>query len=196
MIVSTPVNLPSLVPDSWDKWWDVWATHAQPLTKEGTSPNKQYGQWLGFDVMVTEKFKTVYTAPAIDLEQIYPSFHKQLKTTLQEFDVYGVRFVQSQSAFPAHKDNFIASWQLRCLMSGEEGQWYYERLQRTDRRQLKLSPTTNWWAYLDGMCLHGTHFNPDAKKILVQVYAHHKGVNKLAQDSIPLYESEYQVKYE
>lgn len=197
MIVSTPVILPYFEPDDWQHWWSLWSQHAKPLTKEGKSPNSNVGQWVGFDCMVSYGFYTVYKAPVVDLEEVYPSMHKRLSLILQGYHILGVRFVQSQAAFPAHKDNFMPAWQLRCLMSPTDpGQWYYERKDRTDRKHLRLPVATNWWTYLDGECLHGTEFNPDAKKILMQVYAHQKTFKDLAEYSMTKFDPEYQVAYD
>lgn len=197
MIVSTPVDLPRLEPDDWNRWWDLWRECARPMTKEGKSPNAVYGQWTGFDVMVTDRYYTVYKAPVIDLETLYPSLYNQLDQALFGYNVAGVRFCQSQAPFAAHKDNFLSSWSLRCLMHyQDESQWYYERLDRTDRRRLRLPKETNWWAYLDGKCLHGTEFNPDAKKILVQVYATQKTFLRLAEDGISKFDPQYMVAYD
>lgn len=197
MIVSTPVDLPRLEPDDWAKWWDLWDTYAQPMVKKGISPNPSSGQWIGFDALTTPLFNPVYTAPVLDLEMLYPSFYRQLRDTLP-YDIGGVRFCQSQGAFSAHRDNFVPSWQLRCMMHCEDPskQWYYERRDRTDRRPLVLAPETNWWAYLDGACLHGTEFHPDAKKILVQVYAQQKTFHKLAEESKLKFDPTYQVAYD
>jgi hypothetical protein len=196
MIVSTPVDIPRLEPDDWDKWWALWEEHAKPMVKEGVSPNASSGRWIGFDALTVDTFAPVYTAPAIDLEALYPSFYEQLKAALP-YPIGGVRFCQSQGVFPAHRDNFIHSWQLRCMMHCAEPskQWYYARRDGTDRRPLVLSPKTNWWAYLDGACLHGTDFFPDAKKILVQVYARSNTFRELAETSIPKFDPSYQVDY-
>jgi hypothetical protein len=134
-----------------------------------------------------------YQPPAVVLKTVYPSFYRQLKAALP-FYIFGVRFCQSQDSFPAHRDNHKPSWQLRCMMQGSSDQWYYERLNKTDRKPLVLSPETNWWSYLDGECLHGTEFKPDDKKTLVQVYSLPLTFKRLSEDGIRKFPG-YQIEF-
>mgnify|MGYP003578359606 CR=1 FL=1 len=186
MIISTPLSLNKLVPDDWEKWWNIWHTHSRPLVKSRASPNSSSGLHHGFDVYkCSDSFRAVYSAPYIDLSTLYPSLFEQVMAL--PINVYAIRFVMSLGNFPAHIDNKIPNWQIRNLFWCEdpEPQWYYTKLDEDKREFLQLPPETNWWAYLDGAVKHGTVYRDNYKKILIQVFSDTSSTKKYALQEIP-----------
>jgi hypothetical protein len=197
-LLATPVDLPKVVPDDWDKWWHIWNTYAQPLKKKTPTPNgMQGGQWVGFDVYRNSLFKANYEAAEHDLSLSYPSLFNAIMGPLQP-GVTGLRFVESRCAFPAHVDNFMPAWQLRCMFScpNPSEQWYYTRLDGTDERPLVLAEETNWFAYKDGALKHGTRYDPTKPKILLQVFCLPKPLSDLVQTSELRFHTKCKVIYE
>lgn len=172
MIVSTPLPLPRLEPDDWEKWWNLWNKFSQPLEKVGKTPNKEVGLHVGFDVYVTSKFKPSYQATFLDFSEHYPYLLEQIMSVPVE--IYGARFVMSRGNFPAHIDNSITAWQVRNMFycQDPEQQWYYTDLENKNKIFLKLPADTNWWAYKDGAVKHGTIFKETYPKIILQLFTH------------------------
>jgi len=182
-IVSTPIDLPKLVPDSWDTWWELWRTSSRPLRKTGVSPNNVTGLHNGFDVYRGEVFNPVYQAEFVDISKILPNLYQQIISI--PVKLYGVRFIESSGDFLPHIDNHQWSWSLRSMFFCEDPvqQWYYTDLENKNPRYLRLSPETNWWAYYDGAIKHGTKYRKEYPKILLQVFANTLDTERLAKES-------------
>lgn len=170
-IVSTPLNLPRLEPDDWEKWWHLWEKHSAPLRKAKVSPNSEAGLHVGFDVFRQDSFSPTYIAKYFDLKTEYPMLYEQVMSL--PINVYGARFVQSKGDFKAHCDNFYPNWSVRAMFACKdpEPQWYYTKMDYSNPRYLRLPPTTNWWAYHDGVIKHGTIFREEYPKIILQVFS-------------------------
>lgn len=173
MIISTPLNLPKLVPSDWDKWFSIWSQHGQQLKKTRGNHNSMSGLHFGFDVYKHERALTDYDAVKIDMESLWPEFYQELMDMIP-VEPYVVRFVMSTGDFPAHTDNAFRNWQLRSLFYHPDPnpQWYFTDLDGERKEFLRMPEQTNWFAYLDGACKHGTHYNPEHPKILLQIFSH------------------------
>lgn len=170
-IVSTPLDLPHLEPDNWDRWWDIWNEFSRPLAKTGVSPNSESGLHVGFDVFKIPQFNPVYKADYVDLKSLYPDLYNQILSL--PVTIYGARFVSSRGDFSAHIDNKWHSWSIRNMFycPDAEPQWYYTDREGNNKKYLIMPETTNWWAYLDGAIKHGTHYKPEFPKIILQVFS-------------------------
>lgn len=172
MKVALPLDLPPLIPSDWDRWWKLWDQYAQPLVKTRGNQNSMAGKHVGFDIFLAEGMNPVYAAPMVDLQSLWPEFYDQVMSTPTRILV--ARFVMSKGDFPAHIDNVTPSWQIRAMLHhpDPDPQWYYTRLDGTDRRYMFLPQSTNWFAYLDGQCKHGTSYVEQHPKLILQIFSH------------------------
>lgn len=195
MIVSTPVNLPALVPSSWDTWWQIWEKYAAPLEKELRTPNQSAGKWIGFDVIRSPGFRPAYSANFVDLAEHDPALLAQI----QAVPVYirCARFIMSKSDFPAHIDFGNKSWALRSMFFCEDpaAQWYYTDMAGNNVKYLTLPASTNWWAYLDGSIKHGTVYSPTSPKIILQVFSDSTRTAQLVRQSSDIFK-DYAIEYD
>ena len=68
MILATPVLLPKIEPDDWERFWAVWHMNKRPLVKKTPTPNGMYGgKWEGFDIYHSPFFRANYQAVKVDL---------------------------------------------------------------------------------------------------------------------------------
>lgn len=195
-VVSLPIDLPRIVPDDWAVWWDVWNNNAVQLIKNQRSPNSESAIHVGFDVFRSPLFFPVYSAPLIDLRPYLPRMMETLLTL--PVKCHGIRFVQSRSDFPLHVDHRFPVWQLRYMFSCDDPapQWFYSNMDGTDSQPLQLPESTNWWAYHDGFCKHGTNYVEKYPKIIIQVFADQAQTANLVEQNIgkfPQYEISYNV---
>lgn len=178
MILSTVLNIPRIVPDDWEKWWDVWK-EATPLSRSIEGHNKTtVGLHCGFDVYKTASFYPRYQAKFVDLREIYPSLFEQVMQL--PLRVKGIRFVQSYGDFPAHTDNTWPSWSVRTMFHCEDPnpQWYFQPLNVDEpKRWLELPEESNTWAYLDGRIRHGTIYSESYPKIIIQYFTNDYDTN-------------------
>jgi hypothetical protein len=188
MISALAINHPKLQPDDWDKWWYIWDKYAEPLKKVKTSPNAEAGLHVGFDVYRTNIFNPVYIAREIDLKSLYGSLYEQVMSL--PFQYWGARFVMSMGDFAPHRDNAYENWAVRNMFycADPDPQWYYTSLSNSNQKQfLTLPEETNWFAYNDGRIKHGTIYRPEFPKIIVQIFANTRLVNKYVESNFNEY---------
>jgi hypothetical protein len=182
MIVFTPLDLPKVEPDNWDLFWDIWNSHGGQLSKvrknaESSPVRLGYNDlWYGLDVYkkTFPKFLTSWEAPYYDMSEIAPNFINSVLNT--GIDVSVIRLIKSNVAVTAHTDDDADQWAIRAYLhyTSPNEQWYFTKPRdpQGDRRYIKMPKTTNWFAYNDKYVWHGTDYDADHEKILLQIYYH------------------------
>lgn len=195
MIIFAPADLPKIEPDNWDVFWNIWNTHNKPLVKKVM--NTQYSEaklgdnsaWYGLDIYKGPyNIPVSYEAPYYDISKELPNLHKFLST----FDKLCLvaRLSQSTYNIPSHTDNDADRWSLRAYFyyTSPAEQWYFTKPfdRHGKKTYINRSPDTNWFIYNDKHSWHGTDFDSNHKKILLQIYSL-SNYSKLAEKSIEKY---------
>lgn len=181
MVIFTPLDFPTLVPDDWDVFWDIWERKSGPLIKNLT--NVDYspvqvgstGIWRGLDLWPSycnPIHNPVWGAPHYDASSQLPNFYKTINAFSEKFKLYRVRLIQSNLNIPAHTDNGVDNWNIRAYMhyTSSKSQWYFTKPNDLERHYINMPDETMWFAYNDGLSWHGSDYDPDHKKILIQLY--------------------------
>jgi hypothetical protein len=201
MIVFTPVDLPKIEPDNWDVFWDIWNTHSTTLTKvkmnaKSTTPIGTNSIWVGLDIYKKMNFPFAYTAPFFDIANYLPKMHEAI--TKLPVSVCAVRLVQSTTLFESHTDDNKDQWNLRAFLHGNDvhKQWYFTRPDdaKGTRSYIDMPSDTNWFTYNDGKCWHGTDYDSNNKKILLQVFSLESPKLEVIQSSIEKYK-DYTIEF-
>lgn len=203
MLIYTPVDLPNIEPDDWNKFWNIWNTHSAYLEKTRNNAKTSIANlgaknvWIGLDIFKKlEYFKTSWQAPYYDIQQDLPKMYRFF-TLLDTFGVYRIRLLQSQVNILSHTDDNLDKWHLRAYLyyTSKKEQWYFTRPHDSngERKYISLPNTTNWFMYNDKFCWHGTDFDIENKKILLQVFAY-KNLTNLLLQSINKYK-EHVIRY-
>jgi hypothetical protein len=177
MIVYTPLNLPKLEADDWDIFWDIWDTHSDFAVK--TSMNVANSKalvgsnnvWRGLDIFKKWAIPTSYTCPYIDISSTLPMMYNSiLKLNIKT--LYRVRLLQSLINVDPHTDDNADQWKIRGYLyyTDTKSQWYFTKPSSKERTYAKLPNDVHWFCYNDKHAWHGTDFNSDHKKILIQLY--------------------------
>jgi len=106
------------------------------------------------------------------------------------FDIlHRVRIIQSNVDIPAHSDDRKDQYYVRAMLHNTDpkSQWYFTSLDSTEKHYLHMPEDTNWFAYNDSKCLHGTDYNPEHPKLLVQFYGEYKHEPQVIARSINKY---------
>lgn len=202
MIVFTPLDLPKIEPDDWEVFWDIWNTNADYLIKKRRNTiysDAKVGTnhiWIGLDIFKRPDTYTTYRAPYYSIETRLPRLYNFFNTF--EPCILQARLIQSLIPVPAHTDDDVDSWHIRSFFhyTDSKSQWYFTKPQDAngDRTYLNMPVDTNWFAYNDANCWHGTDFNNEHKKILLQLEVR-GSTEELVARSINRY-SEYVIKFE
>jgi hypothetical protein len=179
MIVYTPIDLPKIEPDNWEVFWDIWNTHRDYLVKTKMSTSLSLTPvgindfWLGLDIVKKISISpTAWQAPFFDIKTVLPNMYNSLMAAVP--NAVAIRLIQSQKNIFAHTDDNRNAWYMRAYLhyTSSQSQWYLTKPHDAggNRTYIDLPEETNWFAYNDLNCWHGTDFDPHNKKILLQVF--------------------------
>lgn len=203
MLIFTPADLPKIEPDNWDVFWDIWTRENKNLIKvkkntdiSGT-PIGTVGAWKGFDIYKKTNYPLSWEAPFVDIKEALPKMYEAV-LSVSDF-IYCARLVQSQDSFAPHTDNDVDRWSLRAFLhtTSTEPQWYFTKPFDTEgeRTYIKMPLDSNWFMYNDKYCWHGTDFDINHKKILLQIFCPQcPKINKLLLNSVEKYKN-YTIEY-
>lgn len=199
MIIFTPIDLPKLEPDNWDKFWDVWNTHANRLTKRRMNVDTSDASvgssdiWKGLDIYRLAQGITAWEAPYYDISTEFPEmFNTILRMQETGLRIYQVRLITSLLNVAAHTDDNLDRWAYRSYFhyTSPKSQWYFTKSgdKEGPRHYIDLPSNANWFAYNDQQCWHGTDYDPEHPKILAQLYVADQNVaRKIAHDNMEKY---------
>ena len=185
MIIATPLDIPPLVPDDWNVFWEIWHKNADNLVKTYFVPqnpvsrpvpnNSMLGRndiWFGMDIFQTasSERRTLWQSPYVDISHSLPKLYQQC-INLPFSNVRTIRIVKSLKNFSPHADDGLDIWRIRAMLyhPWEEQQWHFSLPDGNKTIPLSLPKETNWFSYNDKHCWHGTTYNPDREKLLVIV---------------------------
>jgi hypothetical protein len=200
MIVYTPLNLPKLEPDNWEVFWNIWNTHSDVLVKKSVnlvnslSPVGSNDVWVGLDIFSKWDFKLSWDCPYYDISNDLPAMRESINQ-LNLKTLYRVRLIQSMVDVEAHTDNDTDRWNIRGYLhyTSTQPQWYFTKPHDTIRTYSTMPSDLQWFGYNDKYAWHGSDYDPNHKKILIQLFFL-ENVNNLVQDNINLYK-EYTIEY-
>ena len=203
MIIFTPADLPKIEPDNWDIFRDIWDKNADWLVKEkqshtmSMSPIGQSNIWVGLDIYKKYHGQTLWNAPYYDIRERLPIMFNAIESICPF--IYRARVLQSKTNIIAHTDDNTDRWNIRALLypPDAKSQWYFTRPNDPmgERTYINMPDDTNWFVYNDKHAWHGTDYNPENKKILLQLFLFNSlTINELMEKSKTKY-SEYIIEF-
>jgi deoxyribodipyrimidine photolyase-like uncharacterized protein len=181
MIIATPLDIPKLEPDSWEVFWDIWNTHADKLHKVRMNYEKSKSSlgsnnvWTGMDIYKRYDDFNAWKAPFYDIKDRLPNMYKSILSV--DTSMTTARLVQSNLDIISHTDDNFDKWNIRAFLHNPSkiSQWYFTRPNDSngERFYLEMPKDTNWFMYNDKYAWHGTDYDPENKKILLQIYSLH-----------------------
>lgn len=170
-VISFPIYTDPVVPNDWDKWWNLWNNEAIFLKKIIKNHNNGRNIWKGFDIYVRNHSDTKihgYESKKINCENLFPSLFDNLNNFPMKINV--VRAVSSGSDVLPHNDYNTPMKSLRSLLfdNNKSPNFYY--IKNKQKVYQKLPNHTNTWVYNDHVCQHGTDFYKNHFKILLIYY--------------------------
>lgn len=189
MIIATPLDLPKIEPDDWDTFWKIWKTYSGPLHKVKQNHNKSPALvgsnniWNGLDIIKMSTGFTFWEAPYYDIKKDLPKMYDLIMSI--DPTAFRVRLVQSTTNIVAHTDDDRDKWNIRALLhyTSDTSQWYFTEpnVPNGKRTYLKIPENTNWFVYNDKHAWHGTDYDPNNKKILLQIYSFYSKTDLVEQ---------------
>lgn len=194
MIVATPLDIPKIEPDSWKVFWNIWNSHAKDLIKirmnDGSPiPVGSNAIWMGLDIFKSEKgYETSWAAPFYDIKNELPKMYDSICQL--PFNIERVRIIQSLKDIPSHSDDAVDRWNIRAIFhcTDIEDQWYFTKPgDRSYKVFLNMPLDTNWFAYNNKYCWHGSVYNDKHRKLLIQIYLLNYDISPVLNKSVNKY---------
>lgn len=168
-VISSPLQIPIIQPNNWDKWWDLWFNEASAVQKISKNHNQYAAPWKGLDIWVKDgidaESETQYRAKNLNCLELFDSIFDNLDQFPIDIDI--VRAVSSMGHVLPHHDSVCDSLSVRSLLydNNIKSTFYYQ----IDNKKVyqKLPPTTNTWMYWDHKRKHGTDYYFGHSKILI-----------------------------
>ena len=190
MIVYSPINLPNLEVN-WDKFWDVWNTYSKPLVKvrnmgHSGVPVGPVDAWIGIDLYRRQFYMPGYYAPLVDLSTL-PELAQSVENIKKALPtIECIRIIQSTEDIFSHTDDNLDEWKIRKMFhyTSETSQWYFTKPEDRlgNRHYISLPDTTSWFAYNDKHAWHGSDYDNEHPKLLVQLFFQEKLSTDLIAD--------------
>ena len=205
MIIATPLDIPKIEPDDWELFWKIWHKHSDILVKTfqnvKNSPAKigTINVWRGIDVYKKNKTNAAWQAPYYDIKNDLPIMYQQLEKLQIFFTLLArVRIMESLQDIVPHTDSNLNAWNTRAIFycTDPSPQWYFTRpnTEIRDVKFLKLPNETNWFAYNDKHCWHGSKYNSKNPKLIIQLWGFLNGLT-IIKNSIEKYRN-YVISYD
>jgi hypothetical protein len=178
MIVATPLDLPIIEPDNWEVFWTIWNREAKTLVKKRINVSTSAlaigatTAWRGLDIFKQHDILTAWDAPFYDASADLPKFYNAIRL-LPFKNIFRIRLVSSLIDLEAHTDDNVDKWAVRALLHCKDlkPQWYFTKPNNKEFKHFfQLPLDTNWFAYNDKHSWHGTIYNKEYPKILLQIF--------------------------
>jgi|688.fasta_scaffold73397_4 hypothetical protein len=204
MIVATPLDLPIIEPDDWSVFWKIWNMYAKPLIKTYNNHKGSYAKigdtsiWKGIDIHKKNLWHVAWQAPYYDVREELPKMYQMIESCSPFVITDRVRIIESLQNITSHTDDNFDQWNVRAILrcTDKNPQWVFTRPGTTKNALFfQLPESTNWFAYNDKHCWHGSIYNPEHPKLLIQLYGAIFKNKELLTNSIEKYK-EYTISYD
>lgn len=184
-LIWTALDAPRLEPNNWDLFWEKWNQHAGPSYIKGIDPrgNRDPGAAFG---QRTDFFKglNIYTKdqssitngywelPFLDYKEIFPNLLDDIYAACPWVnEVTFARLWRSNRQIGLHRDydpNVVA---LRSMIYDENNKPTFKVVKPGVANSYVDLPKdgTNWFAYNNSACLHGSDKTKDVNKIILLI---------------------------
>lgn len=180
MIIATPLDLPKIEPDDWNIFWNIWKSNLGPVLKTKKTSNISKAKigvdklWSGLDIYKNYDLETSWSCPFYDISNELPNMYLAIKN-LPIKNLYKVRVIHSLKDIVPHSDDNFHKWTVRYLLhcTDSKSQLYFTKPENNDieKRYMILPKETNWFAYNDKFCWHGSDYNLNHPKFLIQIFS-------------------------
>ncbi len=170
--ISSPISIPIIQPNNWEKWWDMWFKESSSVQKISKNHNQYPAPWRGFDIWVKNgidsEASTQYRAKNLNCPELFDSIFDNLDKFPIDIDI--VRAVSSMGHVAPHHDCFDESLSVRSLIydNNIKSTFYYQV--NDEKIYQNLPATTNTWMYWDHKRKHGTDYYFGHSKILITYF--------------------------
>jgi hypothetical protein len=172
--LSTILDIPRIVPDDWDTWWDYWNKESKRLSKVYASQNGEPGlnHWHGVQIYGDDTVFDPWDIKTVDCQHLFPKMFETIFSL--PINIQRIRAVKSLGMFTPHKDHPFPLLSCRVMFhdTNPTPTFFYLANNKVSFQhvpKLEEENNSNTWIYPDQSCDHGTFHSTDYEKILFMI---------------------------
>ncbi len=182
-LLAVPLNLPRAMPDTWEKFWDVWQEDAKPYVRKKpdiAGNNNPRPPWHGF-VWEFEQphvlgVQGMWDVPTKNYSNIFPRWREQLEAMFP-FRIHRIVFQSNYNEIGLHRDGILhtdtldypCAVRIMVIDTNVAPNFYYGLSKDSKEKFYQHLPeSTNTWVYHNPRVWHGAEYHGHFK-VLGQV---------------------------
>lgn len=174
-LIYTPLDIPKIVPNNWDEWWEVWNNYSTSVTKtkQNHNPFNQSKLWKGFDLYrqndVFKKYTLYETELAPQVSVILDLVEQVKKYCI--FEPALIRVMENLITIPPHSDyKMPGHYEFRSILWNTYKTPIWQFTHDHETRDMHIPNDTNSFYYLDHPVQHASIYDSNYSKGLIVVY--------------------------
>lgn len=194
-VLFTPLNIPKIVPNDWEQWWDIWNKNTVNLIKKHKTHNSSYGEpgvlkgpnnvWKGITLYQSPNSIMTYDCPNLSDTPIAKNISEQVLDNLP-CSIMCIRVIENLYGIDFHTDHAMPKQQLRSILwnTYDDPIWNFKL--NDEVRELSLPESSNTFFYVDNPLQHSAIHDSTKSKGLLWIYGHRpfeKSITELAEAS-------------
>lgn len=191
-LIWTVIDAPKLEPENWEKFWDMWNKHAGASYINGADPagnkDSKYAKtgertqfFKGLNLYAKDEKDLIdgtWELPYLNYKEIFPNLLDDIYNAMPWIEELLVcRLWNSTMNIPYHRDHTLEDVALRAMIYDENPKGTFKVWKPgINRAYVELPKESNWFAYNNAKCLHGSDKTEGINKIILLTV--HKTKNK------------------
>lgn len=187
-ILLTPLDIPKIVPNDWEQWWEIWHKNKANLTKKHKTHNSSYGAndvWKGVTLFQAQDSIMTYDCPDVSDTTVAKNISEQVLDRLP-LRIMCIRVIENLTNIDFHTDHSVPKQQLRSVLWNTYDDPIWKFKLNDEIRQFALPEETNTFFYVDNPLQHAAIYDSNKSKGLLWIYgykAFENSITVLAEDS-------------
>jgi hypothetical protein len=181
-LIWTALDAKPLIPNDWNLFWKAWNQHAGPsyLIKsdpagnqvKDTNENKEFFKGLNIyaedELLITDGH---WRLPYLNYKEIFPNLLDDIYAAMPWVDSVQIcRLWNSSIPIAYHRDYSKEPVAIRAMIYDENPSGTFKVFKMgSGKNYVKLPADTNWFAYNNHTCLHGSDKITGVEKIILLI---------------------------
>jgi hypothetical protein len=179
-ILFTPLDIPKIIPNNWDHWWEVWNNKTDKLVKIHNNHNSGSNElWRGINLYKSSICRVTYDCPDAFDSPVVKNIVEQVFEYIP-ISIMCIRVIENLMNVPFHSDHTVSRQQLRAVLWSNYTDHIWNFKYNDEVRHASIPNDTNSFYYIDNPLLHSAIYDPTKSKGLLVIYGHHEFDDKLS----------------
>ena len=169
-VLLTPLDIPKIVPNDWEQWWDVWDNKTDKLVKIHNNHNSGSNElWRGINLYKSSICRVTYDCPDAFDSPVVKNIVEQVFEYIP-ISIMCIRVIENLMNVPFHSDHAVSRQQLRAVLWSNYTYPVWDFRLKDKIRSFALPDETNTFFYIDKPLEHAAIYDGTKSKGLLCIY--------------------------